>query len=263
MRVSPAIVPALIDDLYKFCEIDRNAVVDDQGLYTIDSLYFDNERWQLFWMSEEGAAVRSKIRVRRYLSPKGPASTVKLEVKRKVNSIVTKTSATVPADQWVNLARFPPAGMRFKNDGERDAFNIFAIECTRFRAVPKALVRYRRLALSSLVDDYVRITLDRQIQYQNQTAWNLEAPTPMWRHGDDANAMQGESKLILELKFQRSAPPWLTAIVRKYGLVESGFSKYGNVMRRDLIELPDRDRHRGMTFTPGLALTPQPHHRLR
>lgn len=251
MRVSPAILPDLIDDLLKFCQVDPNAVTNDEGLYTIDSLYFDNDRWQLFWLSEEGASVRSKIRVRRYLSPKGPASTVKLEVKRKVNAIVTKTSATVPANNWVQLARFPPAGMQFENDGERDAFNIFAIESTRFHVVPKVLVRYRRLALSSLVDEYVRITLDKQIQYQTQTAWSLNPPGPIWRHGDDAAAMQGESKLIMELKFRRSAPQWVVRIIRRYGLEESGFSKYGNVMRRDLIELPDRGRHSAMTLTPG------------
>lgn len=256
-RVAPDIVPALTQDLLKFCQIDPNAITDGEGLYTIDSLYFDNDRWQLFWLSEEGAAIRTKIRVRRYLGPQGPAPTVKLEVKRKQYAIVTKTSATVPAAHWAAAVKSPRAQLAQPSAAERNAYNVFAIECARTRAVPKLLVRYRRLALSSQVDDYVRITIDRQIQYQDQRALSLSADPRRWRHGDDAGAMQGQSRLIMEVKFQRSAPQWLVAIIRRYGLHESGFSKYGNAMRRELIERPDRDPQAPKLFVPGRGLTPR------
>ncbi len=256
-RVAAEIVPALTQDLLKFCQVDPNAVTDSEGLYTIDSLYFDNHRWQLFWLSEEGAAIRTKIRVRRYIGPLGPAPTVKLEVKRKQYAIVTKTSASVPAEQWVAAVKSPRTQSDTPSAAENNAYQVFAIECARTQAMPKLLVRYRRLALSSQVDDYVRITIDRQIQYQNQRTLNLNADPRRWRHGDDAGAMQGQSRLIMEVKFQRSAPQWLVAIIRRYGLHESGFSKYGNAMRRELIERPDRDPHAPKIFVPGRGPSPR------
>ena len=235
-RVRVDVLPRIIDALMVYCEADRHATTGPDGLYTIDSLYFDTDDYQLFWLTEEGAAIRSKIRVRSYLSPAGRSEKVKLEVKFRRNAIVTKTSASVPQTHWAQWTRFPGEAPRMRDAEEQDAFDKFAMEVVRYRAVPKVMVRYQRAAFFGRLDDYVRITFDRRIQAQEVFDYDFNTDPERWQAIDDAAAHGGASHVIMEIKFKHSPPPWVVALVRRFDLHQNSFSKYGNAVRRKLLE---------------------------
>ncbi len=243
-RVRLDLLPRIVDALGVYCEADRHATTGPDGLYTIDSLYFDTDDFHLFWLTEEGAAIRSKIRVRSYVSPAGRSEKVKLEVKFRRNAIVTKTSASVPDADWARLVRFPASAPRMRNPEEQDAFDKFAMEVVRYQAVPKVLVRYQRAAFFSRLDDYVRITFDRRIQAQPVLDYAFATDPRRWQAIDDAAAHGGASHVIMEIKFKQSPPPWVVHLVRRFDLHQNSFSKYGNAVRRQLLEDPVFDDRR-------------------
>jgi SPX domain protein involved in polyphosphate accumulation len=243
-RVHVDVLPRIIDALMVYCEADRHATTGPDGLYTIDSLYFDTDRFDLFWLTEEGAAIRSKIRVRSYVSPAGRSEKVKLEVKFRRNAIVTKTSASVPERDWARLVRSPADAPRMRDAEEQDAFDKFAMEVVRYHAVPKVMVRYQRAAFFSRLDDYVRITFDRRIQSQAVYDYAFLTHPGRWQAIDDAAAHGGLSHVIMEIKFKQVPPPWVVSLVRHFDLHQNSFSKYGNAVRRQLLESPPPDDRR-------------------
>lgn len=230
--VPAARMPALLDDIGVFCEADRHATTGPDGLYTIDSLYFDSQDFILYRLTEEDAAIRSKVRVRTYLSPAGRSSQAKLEVKFKRGPIVTKTSASVPTADWHRRLLDPAAAPRMRDAESQDAFDKFAMEVLRYRVYPRLLVRYQRAAFFSRLEDYVRITFDRRICAQPHQRLDFEADERGWFDIDMAKQAGDDSHVIMECKFQQAPPRWLVDVLRRHRLVQSSFSKYGQAVRR-------------------------------
>ncbi len=230
--VHPALIPALFEDISVYCESDRHATTGADGLYTIDSLYFDSNDFVLFRLTEEDAAIRSKVRVRSYVSPAGRSDKVKLEVKFKRGPIVTKTSASVPTAQWPQWLTNPAAAPRMRDAESQDAFDKFAMEVLRYKVYPRLMVRYQRAAFFSRLEDYVRITFDRQIQAQSHGELHFDVDESSWFDLDIARQAGADSNVIMECKFQQAPPRWLVEVLRRHGLVQSSFSKYGQAVRR-------------------------------
>jgi SPX domain protein involved in polyphosphate accumulation len=223
---------ALIDDISVFCEADRHATTGPDGLYTIDSLYFDSDDFILYQLTETDAAIRSKVRVRTYLSPAGRSDKAKLEVKFKRGPIVTKTSASVPTAQWRQCLEDPVAAPPMPDAESQDAFDKFAMEVLRYRVHPRLMVRYQRAAFFSRLEDYVRITFDRRIQAQPHRTPDFETREADWFDIDLARQADQDSSVIMECKFQQAPPRWLVDVLRRHGLVQASFSKYGQAVRR-------------------------------
>lgn len=106
------------------------------------------------------AGTRFKLRIRSYGDGDGP---VKLEVKRKLRDIIYKTSATVSPDGW-------------------SAAELLQL-VESVRALPRILVRYERLAFSSVVDSYVRVTFDRRMICQPVEGLDLQGDPLAWSAG--------------------------------------------------------------------------------
>lgn len=226
------LLPALTSALELFCEADRHATTGPDGLYTIDSLYFDSDDDILYRLTEEDAAIRSKVRVRSYLSPSGRSSQVKLEVKFKRGPIVTKTSASVPHGRWAQCVADPATAPPLRDAEAQDAFDKFAMEVLRYRVRPKLMVRYERAAYFSRLDDYVRLTFDRRIQAQPHPTLDFDVCPQAWLDIDGARDEASDSVVVMEAKFQQAPPRWLVDILRSFGLQQFSFSKYGHAVRR-------------------------------
>jgi VTC domain len=264
-RIRAEMLPRLMDTIAVYCDPDMHAVTDADGFYTVDSLYFDNDHYELYRLTEAGAPLRNKIRVRSYLSPIGRADAVKLEVKFRRNAMVTKTSASVPMRGWPQAVRYPASAPPLSDPQQQDAFNKFALEVMRYKAVPKTMVRYERAAFFGRLNDYVRITLDRRLQAQPVYDYGFAVDPERWQAIDDGAAHGGPSMIIMEVKFKRSPPPWIVQMIHTFGLKQQSFSKYGNAMRRYLREeLPGqdlrmvRDSHRWIPVGPDAGQLTQP-----
>jgi hypothetical protein len=227
-------VPVLRRALERFCVIDRTGVCNADGWYTIDSLYLDTPYFDFFRDAEDERPVRRKLRARSY--PDTPGSIVKIEVKRRIHELILKTSLVVPQDGWDCWIRagVDLSGMKGES---REALDTFVTLQRQTNASPKFLVRYTRLAFHSTIDDYVRVTFDRRMLYQPMQRYSLDADPRRWSSIDDARSL-GSNGLLMEVKFRNRPPVWIGDLIRRFGLVRQGFSKYGTAVRLSRRERP-------------------------
>ncbi|MBL8174897.1 MAG: polyphosphate polymerase domain-containing protein [Bryobacterales bacterium] len=223
-HIPPDRLPELRRYLLRYCDADVNSRGD---WYPIYSLYLDNDRYKMYRDTEDGAPWRMKLRVRGYANAEAP---VKLEVKRRMKDQVRKTSALVSPADWAGIQRTTDL-FQLRQRGEFVQFT------ESLRAAPKMLVSYERLAFSSKVDDYVRVTFDRRMRCQPMSDWSLAGQERGWRNVDDpASLGGGRSVYLMELKFVLAPPAWLRDMVNHFELQRRGYSKYGRAVRRWVFE---------------------------
>jgi len=226
-----------------FCELDAHGSKESTGDYLIDSLYFDTPEFALYQANERQQVDRFKLRIRRYpATPQGP---VFLEVKRRVNDIIAKTRGRLPSSEWTALVEDPcaeiPASIRGQ---DRAAVERFLCLVHTYRARPVALVRYRREAYVSQIDQYARVTIDRQICSQRRDRVSMEASPTGWLDMDHPGIQQDLSSLtVVELKFTSAVPRWMINLVQSLDLFRSSFSKYGSAIETWYARPVPLDRH--------------------
>jgi len=202
--------------------IDKYAGPD--GTYRIRSLYFDTPCFDLYLANEREQADRFKLRARVY---PGKPSPVFLEVKRRVLDVIIKTRAAVPADRWRDVLAGHEAALSGLSSSTRSSALRFLAPYHRHHIRPVLLVEYEREAYISDVDSYARLTLDRKIAVQSREELDLEANPGQWRPIDHvAQTRTAEPVSVLELKFERRPPAWMSALVKNLDLVRFSFSKY-------------------------------------
>lgn len=203
--------------------IDRYAGPD--GVYRIRSLYLDTRGFDLYWANAREQRDRFKLRVRSYPGKTSPAF---LEVKRRVQDVIIKSRAAVPASDWRDLlAPGRPPSLDRLSPGARKAAEKFIGAFHRHDLRPALLVDYEREAYESTIDTYARLTFDRKIVCQRRETMDLDASEGGWRPVDHPVQTQTpEPVCVLELKFERRPPPWMVALVRRLDLVRHSFSKY-------------------------------------
>ena len=234
-----AIPHSLLDPIRQFiqgyCALDQHAAPPD-GFYSITSLYLDDHRFQSFRDTDEGKPDRFKLRIRTYgTACDGP---VNFEVKHRINGAIVKSTVKFPGPDWTRF--FQPCAapdVERLPSPQRTALEKFLLLTRKFRAVPKMLVRYERLAFRSRTDQYVRVTFDRRLVHQTMPDYDLEGDSSRWRPIDDEGYMgKAESSLVLELKFMNRPPRWLEQLTRCFGLVRRGCSKYAGAVRRSVFQ---------------------------
>lgn len=216
------LVPAIREAALATSKIDKYA--DPDGTYRIRSLYFDTDRHDLFAANEREQGDRFKVRARVYPGKKSP---VFLEVKRRVLDVIVKTRAAVAAERWLDVLTMQPAALEALSPSARAGASRFLALYHRHHLRPVLLVDYQREAYVSELDSYARLTFDRSIVVQTQHRLDCEADPRRWRPIDHRGQTRTrEPVCVLELKFERRPPMWMSALVQRLGLVRHSFSKY-------------------------------------
>ncbi len=218
-----------------YCNLDTHGPRETGGFYTITCLYLDSDRYRMFWDAERRLRVRAKLRVRAYGNR---TDVVKLEIKRRIEDLVVKSSVLVADCSWTRLLAAPACAVGGDLDeADRIAIDEFATTVRTLGAGPKMLVRYERQAFESSSDDYVRITFDRDLEFQPMTDWNLRGWPCKWQPiSTSASGANRGAGVVLELKFpDKGAPEWLADLVQVFGLVPIGNSKYGSAVRSSTV----------------------------
>lgn len=197
--------------------------VDQYGLTSIASLYYDTDDYRLIRTSIEKPEFKEKIRLRSYGLAK-PGSRVFLELKRKAYGIVYKRR--VPTTEEA-VDKF------FNYEGDICADGQIAREIAYFRGyyerlVPACLIIYDRLAYFEPNGD-LRLTIDSNPRYRTSEL-NL------------SSSMEGISLLpdgytVLEIKVQVAMPLWLTKILADLKIYMNSFSKYGVAYKEQIEKL--------------------------
>lgn len=232
--IPDSVVPAIRSAVRTTSKIDRYA--DADGTYRIRSLYFDTDRYDLYWANEREQPDRFKLRARMY---PGKPSPVFLEVKRRVLDVIVKSRAAVPAQSWSAILAGNDKELAALAPHVRAGALKFLGPYHRHHMRPVLLVEYEREAYISDVDNYARLTFDRKIAVQEQFDLNLEAIPTRWRCIDHQEQTRTQEPVcVLEMKFERRPPRWMVALVQRLDLIRYSFSKYCYGVTAELT-LPD------------------------
>lgn len=224
-------ISALRQAITPFCTLDTHAAREPTLQYPIHSLYFDTPSLSFFWANQRTQVDRFKLRLRHY--PGDELGPIFFEVKRRCNDVIEKSRVATPPQIWRELLDDPAGSALQAFEGaQRSALERFLFLCGTHGAQPVTLVRYQREAWVSQVDDYARVTFDRQICSVPQRQLSLRSGRRAWRNLDYA-AMQGTSSsmVVVELKFSSNAPRWMTLLVQRFDLLRQSFSKYGSSIK--------------------------------
>lgn len=220
--VPERLVPAIRKAALTTSKIDKHA--GDDGTYRIRSLYFDTLRYDLYAANGREQADRFKMRARVY---PGKPSPVFLEVKRRVLDVIVKSRAAVPVASWRDILSARSDALQALPPAARDGAFKFLGRYHRHHLAPVLLVEYEREPYVSEVDSYGRLTFDRNIVVQEKRELDLEADPRRWRPIDHRVQTNTQEPIcVLELKFERRPPAWMSAMVRRLDLVRYSFSKY-------------------------------------
>jgi hypothetical protein len=195
----------------------------------ITSLYLDTPQRTFLRWHRARAADRFKLRLRRY----GEAVDARIfaEVKRKTNSVVNKRRAPIPAGAVFDLlsgSRLPYARLTAL---ESEHLAEFVRQRLRFGAKPEVLVTCVRESLrGSFPEEENAITVDRDIRFQRMTEASLVGDPSIWT----AVPLPRVSRMgtaIVELKYSRRPPAWMTPLIMRLASARVSFSKYDVAMR--------------------------------
>lgn len=221
-----SVVPYVRAAARSVCAMDAYAGAD--GLYTIRSLYFDTDRYALFWANDREAPDRFKVRVRHYPST-GPGGPVFLEVKRRMQDVIHKSRGLLPGIAWAPLLENPGMLQTLELAPKyRPAVERFLTLMHTYQLKPVMMVEYEREAYFSQVDEYARLTFDLHVRCQPVETLSMECDPTRWRYVDHPYRTRTfDPMTLLELKFSGAPPLWMARMVHKLELERHTFSKYG------------------------------------
>ncbi|QDK38690.1 polyphosphate polymerase domain-containing protein [Bdellovibrio sp. NC01] len=235
---------SMVEPISKFveayCEMDYYSQISGDNYYTINSLYLDSPTHYLFRAKESANAFSFNMRVRSYgVSPVPPYY---YEIKYKIRDFVKKKRAKVMND-WAQILQHsiipedaPAESIKNMED--------FVFMSHTYNVQPTILTQYRRKAYLSVVDDYARVTFDRDLRYQETNDWTITPDERYMCHYDIPEWFEEPGQnVVLELKCEKKIPVWMVDLIRRFDLNHASFSKYGNSMTT-LYTKPD-------VFAPG------------
>lgn len=220
-----------------FLERDEHGVDKPDYSYPVHSLYLDSDEMKTYWDTINGNRNRFKLRVRFYSDH--PDTPVFCEIKQRLNSCIVKQRGGVRREALPSFlaGQLPPLeALVSQQPKQLVALQNFSRRMQEIQARPKVHVAYQREAYVPLMDNQVRLTMDRQVRAEptsaDQVSTQMRNPILVW----------GQA-VVLELKFTNHYPNWFGDLVRAFDLKQCGAAKYADGVTLMSGHLP---QHRNM-----------------
>jgi len=231
-HIPETMVEPISDFASIYCSPDKYSRDAEEGVYTVNSLYFDSPNYLFLRRRLDGSANRMNMRVRSY----GDAGELPffLEIKQKKVRIIRKFRVMVQDPTWHHALEEPGADALRDSDiaGPRSHLDLFLRLVQTYQAEPKVLLQYKRKAYVSQVDDYARVTFDTDLKYCPPTGYRPYAEAASLIPCDHAAVFDPGCSVILELKCHASQVPlWMVDLIRGFDLLRRRFSKYVTAVR--------------------------------
>ncbi|QPJ85006.1 polyphosphate polymerase domain-containing protein [Sarcina sp. JB2] len=206
----------LIPRLLKYMELDGFCKKGDYNIYNI---YFDTETDDVIRHSINKPYYKEKLRLRSYNSSINLDDTVFLELKKKINSIVTKRRASLTLKQAYDFLYLnkKPQSTNYVNN---QVINEIHYYLSKNNVSPRVYISYTRNAFFAKDNRDFRLTFDYEILTRRNDL-SLESQC----YG---NNILGENKYLMEVKILGAMPIWFTKILSDLKIYNTHFSKYGN-----------------------------------
>lgn len=198
--------------------MERDEHLQENGIYTVRSLYFDDYQYSNMRENEDGVNERKKFRIRIY---NADADRITLEVKYKKNSMTKKEACPLTRLQCETILA---GGRPEYRRGDGKALHLLYLEMTTRLLHPVVIVEYERTPLIYRAGN-VRVTFDRNIAASDRLEEFLEEDIlrlpimPSGRH-------------ILEVKYDEFLPDGIAQALELGTLTQTAFSKYRECMER-------------------------------
>ena len=218
--IKEGVALAVRDFVNGYLEIDEYGATLPNFSYGVHSLYLDSDDLRLYQNTINGDKNRHKLRLRFY--DNRAEAPIFFEIKRRMNSIITKQRGAVRRDavDWLLAGQLPePSHLVSRDPRQLVALQNFCERMQEICAKPKVHVAYLREAWISPRDNSVRLTLDREVKCQPEPVARLNT------HVDDPVIVFGK-EVILELKFTDRFPDWFKELVRVFSLTQCAAAKY-------------------------------------
>ena len=214
---------ALLEEIHKYMNPDKFCVGGkDYGIY---NLYYDTPDDFLIRNSLEKPYYKEKIRLRSYYSPANPDDKVFLEIKKKVNGIVTKRRVTLTlaeSDAYM-LHRQKPVDM--SKYIQKQIFSELDVFMNSYNDIkPKQYISYQRSAFFGKEDSNFRLTFDRQL---TERRYDLSLGLPSY-----GAQIIAPNQRLMEVKIVGAMPLWLADAMARLQIRRISFSKYGTAYKR-------------------------------
>lgn len=232
-EVHEELAAAIRDYIQGICILDPH-VLPGERTYVVNNIYFDTQDLRFYYDTKFRKPLRFKARARFYGWTAGDY--IWPELKFKQDSVVWKVRQRLTLDQWYNY--FNPQIFEDLQHEVQPGINSFQNAVYWLEARPIVHVRYIREPYISLLDNYARITFDRQLCYRYPLdSIDLKYNEKDMLFYDDPVTMHStDSQVIMEIKVETLVPAWVIQLIRVFDLKQRPFSKYcysiNNVLER-------------------------------
>jgi hypothetical protein len=199
---------------------DPHADPRHHNCYAVHSLYLDNPGLELLRGSLEGLRNRFKLRIRFYDAD--PQQPVFLEIKRRLDGVITKQRAMVARgglERLLAQQRLDQAKRRDEGPEAAAAHRDFCHSCRQLGALGMVYVSYLREAYVGVNSEPIRVTLDRHLVTER-----YHAGAPLAPPVHPCRVLR--SSVILEMKFSDRFPHWMQNLARTFDLCRVSVPKY-------------------------------------
>lgn len=225
-------VGPVCDFVTPYCTLDKYSSESENAYYRVNNLYLDSPDYHFLKMKLNRAENRFNMRIRSYGDP--PSLPYFLEIKQKTGDVIRKYRTRVYNPDWYKSYTEPGyEDLEVKDDPIETTNEVknkirFERLVYTYNVAPKVFTQYLRKAWVSDVDDYARVTFDRDLRFRHATDYNLNAPEDEMISCDPEIVFDPGCSLILELKcYTAHVPLWMIDMIRYFNLRRRGFSKYG------------------------------------
>lgn len=196
----------------------RDPHTDENGLYTIRSIYFDNPDDKALREKIDGVAKREKFRIRYY---NDDFSFITLEKKMKNNNLCMKLDANITEKECKAILHGDTAWMKHhENELIRELYCKMNHEQLR----PRVLVSYVR-------EPYVYEAGNVRVTFDSHIRTSLFHQSFLEQNVYDISATDNPEDMILEVKFDEYLPDIISCLIQTQGVRMKAFSKYGACRR--------------------------------
>jgi SPX domain protein involved in polyphosphate accumulation len=209
-------------------ELQQVMKVDEYGLHTIQSLYYDTNDFRFIRHSMDKPKYKEKFRIRSYGVPTG-TSLVFLEIKKKVNGIVYKRRVPMAYSDyqsWIQEGKFPESVQPIQIASE-----IQWLFKQNPDLMPRVMIAYDRCSLFDEEDSEFRVTFDQNIRYRKN---NLALDA-----GSYGELVAPEIGVLMEVKAMGAYPLWFVELLNRHQVRKASFSKYAQTYQRHLFNKED------------------------
>ena len=211
-----AVMNRLLPVIMEHMEADRFCA--DGSTYSICNLYFDTDGFDVIRESLSKPFYKEKLRMRSYGLPQSPEDRVFLEMKKKINRLVTKRRVSLTLKEAVGfmISREYPAEASYMTLQVLKEIDYY-LSCKKVS--PSMRIEYDRLGFFDREDSGFRLTFDKNLTF-------LKDPKG-FDDKDRGRQLMPDDFRLMEVKVSEAMPLWFTELLSKEEVYTSSFSKYG------------------------------------